>query len=835
MAKEISFSEFLKEGTFKKEEVLAVEKPLEEKPIRIEPDMPADDKELKKFWKEVRHFFRTAERPKGPNGMLIPALLAPYLKAGNYTNAYPVFISENGSECRSLVTIIQETFDGLFKENEAKILRKNLPRILKDFRAEAKREKHFVSYKKAWAVAEEDLLSVDVRGDRKKEYVANIEKLKTALPQEGYVLRFTDEAAFMMMHIQLKEKESQRAIFFEEIKKQVSALEEYLEVEENRVPEKEVAKNEKGYAFADDMISFEKVGKLMPKQGSEGLTAERVARIKNVVATLKTGLVDWQKYSANIIITEALVKSFAWKEIFPHANIIEAGVNEGYSTINATFDPTVKAYAQFIAAQRIATLELKDDFVDDVHIDFYDNFTWHRLTSEEMQHFPQVIFIGETQGFLKHNLERFSKLLSLNKPIRLLALEKRLVNAPNPDVNWEDASHGYRQELAAIAIAHRSTHTFQCALNQPLDVYSGMKKCLEVDAPSIMHFLIPDTDEIKLAEVLKLTSAVEGRFFPSITYDLSKGNKWGSRFDISANPHPESNWPVYDFDFFDIDGEKKTQQLTFTYADYKATSKEKVEELMMIPESFKSDDLIHIVDFLNTPVEKLTGKVPFIWLVNQDNCLKRAALPYMWVVSCQERLDNWNYIQELGGVNSYHVTEALDREKKKWEEEKSAEIKLLNAEAEKTVNTAKANAANEAMERLTNVLLGLDNLPVGAPVKTGQPVQQGGKPSATAKPAAEKKAKPAPKKVEKVEEEQAEAWLESFKCTTCNECTEKFPHIFEYNEDKQAFIKEGFKGKFSELVLAAEECPAACIHPGAPQNKKEKDVDEFIKRAAKFN
>jgi hypothetical protein len=33
----------------------------------------------------------------------------------------------------------------------------------------------------------------------------------------------------------------------------------------------------------------------------------------------------------------------------------------------------------------------------------------------------------------------------------------------NPDVDWEDASHGFRQELAAIALSHRGAHTLQCA------------------------------------------------------------------------------------------------------------------------------------------------------------------------------------------------------------------------------------------------------------------------------------------------------------------------------------------------------------------------------------
>jgi len=832
MAKEISFSEFLKEGAFQKEEVFVDETVVAEKPIRIEPDAPATDKELKQFWKSVRHFFRTGERPEGVNGMLIPALLAPFLKAGNYTNDYPIFISKDGSQCKSLVNLIEEAFDASFVDDEAKILRANLPRILRDFKAEISREKHYVSFEKAWATAEADLQGVDVHGDKKKLYLEQIEKLKKALPANGFVLPFTDEAAFIMLQIQFENARIKREVLLADVKLKITSIEELLKANSKRKAEVGKGPDEEGLEFAENIINFKKVSEMLPTEGTQGLAEARVIRLKNVVEALKNGLEKWASFDANIIITEALYEEFSWAEILPKANFQRAGVNQGYQFTEDTFDAFIGEYATFIASYRIAALELKDAFKDDVHIDFFGHFSWHRLTADEMQHFPPVLFVGETHGFLKNNLDRFSALLSLNKPIRLMAVEKRLVNAPNPDINWEDASHGYRQELAAIAIAHRSTHTFQCALNQPLEVFEGMKKCLTVDAPSIMHFLIPDHGEVKLTEILKLSAAVEGRFFPSITYDLSAGNTWGSRFDIGYNPQPELNWPKYDCTFIDVDGEQKTQHLEFTYADYKAVTKEKADELMLIPESLKSNDLIHIGAYLQTPVDQLTGKVPFIWLVDEDNVLKRAALPYMWVVSCQERLDNWNYIQELGGVNSYHVKEALQREKAKWEAEKAAEQKAAKAESDAAIALAKSTAANEAMQRLTNVLLGLEDAPVPS-------AKVAAKPAAPAeKPLAEKAAKPtsAPAAKEKVEEEpSADAWLESFKCTTCNDCTEKFPHIFEYNEDKQAIIKDGQKGKFSELVLAAENCPAKCIHPGAPKNKNEKDLDEFVKRAAKFN
>lgn len=833
MSKEISFSEFLKEGTFREEKVeQVIAQAEEEKPIRIVPDAPATDKELKAFWKEARHFFRTGERKGGPNGSLIPALIAPFLKAGNYTNDYPIYISEDGNTCESLTQLIQNTMDKCFEADKAKILRANLPRILRDFKTEIKKEKHTAPFSKIWAKAQEHLHEVEVHGDKQALYLDHLEQLKEALPKEGCVVRFSDEVPFLMLQIQLKHANTRRADLMKRVKLQVAAIEEVLEVEARRKSNKEETQKTEGYDFADNLISLDKVGEMLPTEGTEGLSPKRVERLNEVVRVLREGMKRWMEHTSRLIITEALYEAFDWQGIMEGADMVKAGVNEGYKKTETTFDSSIKDFTYFIAAHRIAALELKDEFKEDIHSDFYNNFSWHRLTKEELGYFPPVIFIGETHGFLQNNLARFSALLALNKPIRLLAIDKRLVNAPNPDIDWEDASHGYRQELAALAFAHRSTHTFQCAINQPLDAYCGMKKCLEVEAPSIMHFLIPESNEVKLIEVLKLSAAVEGRFFPSITYDLVTGHKWGSRFDISANPFPDRDWPRYDVTFVDVDGEEKTQPLPFTYADYKAITKEKVEELLLIPESFKSDDLMQVSDFLQAPVEELTGKVPFIWLVDEDNVLRRAALPYMWVVSCQERLENWNFIQELGGVNSHHVEEALANAKANWDAEKAKEIEAIKAEGTKAVEEASEKAGLESMEKLTNVLLGLDSMNVSA---------------APAKPKAE--AKPAKVKVEKSKAEKkeestpvveektatAEAFVDSFDCTTCNECTDKYPHIFKYNEDKQAYIHDAKKGKFSEMVMAAEECPASCIHPGAPVNMNEPDINEWIERAAKFN
>ena len=79
-----------------------------------------------------------------------------------------------------------------------------------------------------------------------------------------------------------------------------------------------------------------------------------------------------------------------------------------------------------------------------------------------------------------------------------------------------------------------------------------------------------------------------------------------------------------------------------------------------------------------------------------------------------------------------------------------------------------------------------------------------------------------------------DAYIDSDRCTTCNECTNLNKKMFAYNADKQAYIKDASAGTFAQLVMAAEKCPVSAIHPGTPLNPKEKDLEKWLKRAQAF-
>ena len=80
-----------------------------------------------------------------------------------------------------------------------------------------------------------------------------------------------------------------------------------------------------------------------------------------------------------------------------------------------------------------------------------------------------------------------------------------------------------------------------------------------------------------------------------------------------------------------------------------------------------------------------------------------------------------------------------------------------------------------------------------------------------------------------------EPYIETARCTSCDECININKKLFAYNDAKQAYIKDPKAGSFAEIVQAAEKCTAEIIHPGTPLNPKEKDLEKWIARAAPFN
>jgi ferredoxin len=178
-------------------------------------------------------------------------------------------------------------------------------------------------------------------------------------------------------------------------------------------------------------------------------------------------------------------------------------------------------------------------------------------------------------------------------------------------------------------------------------------------------------------------------------------------------------------------------------------------------------------------------------MVDADNVLQKVIVDEKLIREARRCREMWHSLQELGGVHNSHAEKLLAREKKAWEERMQQE-----AEAHKPLAPAVA--------------------------------------AATVPAAAVAAAASAPAVAEEPQRSPDEAYIETPRCSTCNECTTLNPKMFAYDGNKQAYIADINAGTYAQLVEAAESCQVSIIHPGKPRNPKEPGLEELLKRAEPF-
>jgi uncharacterized Fe-S cluster protein YjdI len=101
-------------------------------------------------------------------------------------------------------------------------------------------------------------------------------------------------------------------------------------------------------------------------------------------------------------------------------------------------------------------------------------------------------------------------------------------------------------------------------------------------------------------------------------------------------------------------------------------------------------------------------------------------------------------------------------------------------------------------------------------------------------PPAPPAAAPAAPEPEKAPPASDAAYIETPRCTTCEECVKINSRMFVYDANKQAYIADPKAGSYRELVEAAESCQVSIIHPGRPLDPNEPGLAELVERAKPF-
>ena len=806
------------------------------KPEDNRPFLPVVDRvekdELKSWWRSLRQFFQTSKGGglRRNNQHFMPLNMASdALLQQRYEN-YPFWIDDvktgEGATLKQLFAdALAKTEGNVVSEG---ILRQKINGLSIELDLQLCADELDFAFMplidKAGAALMEKL---GLQGTDKETFESDLVKLKKYLPDHGILLRKAKNSYYQLLSAaMIIDGNAKKEELLADIDELVARLNDLLVVQaENAEESKDPEHLKSAFGESEGMLDFDKMSSMLPDGGSELMSKERISRVQDVVKTLSNAE-EFLLKGNRVLIQKELYAGGEDQlaDVFAPAMVeVVAGKNGGEKALKM-FSESMSQFESIIAALRIGELELNNSYDPDIHHDFFARFNWRLITEKEMQAFPAVVLILDSLTLANDQLKDFSSILSKNIPVKILVFRNIDTDIYSDDVLLEEAFESF--EVGSMAVSYRKTFVMQASSLTPQYLYKGFVGGLESPSAAVFYVLQDKAEQ----SVLWSSAAVESRAFPGFIFSGKQGSEWGSRFDIIDNPQPEMNWPVYAVDIIDKADKVENLQVPFTYADYKALNSKYDSEFKVVPQQYWSDDLTNLADYLQLTEKEQYSKIPFIWMLDDKNQVQKVAVSWEMLTMTFEKLDYWHFIQENGGVNSYHVRQALEHEKMRLQDEATAELNELKAAHAEELETVKNETASEAMERLTSLLLDLDT---NAIVPSGL----------VATPAPQVDTAPVPEAPEaapeKEEEEESlsmdEPWLETPLCTSCNECTELNGVMFKYNADKMAYIADAKAGTYAQLVDAAEKCPVHIIHPGKPLNPDEPDLEALIKRAEKFN
>jgi len=310
------------------------------------------------------------------------------------------------------------------------------------------------------------------------------------------------------------------------------------------------------------------------------------------------------------------------------------------------------------------------------------------------------------------------------------------------------------------------------------------------------------TNALSAPVYLRAAAALDSRAFPTFVHDPARGSDWAARFSLDGNSRPEADWPVHRFSYEDEDLQRISQDLAFTFVDFAADDERYAASFASVKQPELPEYLVSVEEFLELDESQAAEHVPYILMVDDNNVLHRAIVEAKLIRAARRRRERWHSLQELGGIHNSHARNLLAKEKEIWQQEKAQELAALTPRPEHETAAPPMPAAEDQ-------------------------VAPAAEPAAAEMSEEVEVAAPAPPP--------DEPYIETPRCTTCDECTQINNRMFAYDENKQAYIVDASAGTYREMVEATESCQVAIIHPGKPKNPNELGLDDLIARAEAFN
>jgi hypothetical protein len=497
----------------------------------------------------------------------------------------------------------------------------------------------------------------------------------------------------------------------------------------------------------------------------------------------------------------ALLEVLGAQQFFPAAAVPakKAGAAKPYSFLFERCSDALAAFRErmprlidLARAIAIAELEIDGQYSEARHDALFEQFGANGLDPQDLAPFPDYLVCLNAAKLGADEHAQLMEILSSALPIKVLLQIDDILEESSGGEGKLSAGMRSRQ-IANMAIGLNEVYVLQSASSNLFRFRERMLRGLAYRGPALFSVYSGANPKASdLPPYLMSAAAMESRAFPAFTYDPSAGANWASRFYLEANSQVDLDWPIQGFAYENEEHQRVSEDLAFTLVDFVAGDRRYARHLARVPREKWNGSMIPVDESLTRERKGLPDKVPSVLMVDADNVLQRVIVDERLIREARRCREMWHSLQELGGVHNSHAEKLLARERKAWEERMQQEAEAIAAAAPAAAAPAAAASAP------------------AAPAAASAPAQ----------------AEP--------ERSSDEAYIETPRCATCNECTNINNKMFVYDGNKQAYIADINAGTYAQLIEAAENCQVAIIHPGKPRNPSEAGLDELQKRAEPF-
>lgn len=730
-------------------------------------------------------FYLTGRQAGGTSGSVIelkmkPALFAHYRDLTELRYDFPLVLVDSGSADSSHLLSLSAIFDGMtgeFADDEnVDRLTKHALRLEKSIRAavaEGKSGRLSLLWDKSAG-------AIENQGDDAIE--DSLERLRALLTVDGEAIdcdRETPSRLFTHLWSAVQRQKTDRAL--EKLNDLILKLSNVLQVDFTHSATGISAENLKSTIGSahEELFDFDQMSRLLGQTSFvHALPEKRRRRIEQLLSVLKS-----QRFFGS---THAASSGSTAEERYSYEFSSCSGALQAYR------ERMTKAVA-LAEAMEIAELEINSEYDEATHDALFADFASSGLDSRDMAWFPDYLINMSEAQLSGSETDALLEILSSGLPMKVLVQTDDILEQSGigGDTRVNFASRA--RALANMAVGLNDVYVLQSSSSHLYSFRDRIISGLSAPGPGLFSvYSGANGNERGIPPYLVAAAAMESRAFPAFTYDPRAGASWADRFLVYENSQPELDWPEQPFSYEVDDHQRVDTSIRFTLADFAACDDRLARHFSPAPHSLLNGSMLQVEDWLGLDSDTTSDKVPGILMVDSENRLHKVVVAETLIDSSKRCRDAWHSLQELGGIHNSHAQRLLERERATWEA-----AMAQTAPVAAPVTPPQSNGASEP--------------PTDSSISTDSA---------------------------EVEEEPArspdEPYVETARCTTCNECTQINNKMFVYDENQQCYIADPDAGTFRELVEAAENCQVAIIHPGKPRNPNEPGLDELIERAADF-